>query len=250
LCTRRLDRRAPHPLKPLERIAAMHRRNDLARVGERHAKLASKRVRRQGLKGKHGGVPYHAACYVAAVFGLSFGEFVVLVLVAVVVLGPKEMPRYLRKAGLFAGRLRRMAYDMRQKSGIDEVLRTEGIDRDIAEIRRLARGEIGGVVAAVRSATNGARLDDVSHSPYAAAANAAQGALSPPSSPVPLLIAPRPIVVDREREYPRDGADAYGALPEDSRVYDGALPPSALADDPLYARGDDPARGGSEESTS
>src|SRR5580700_1242727 len=106
------------------------------------------------------------------VFGLSFGELCVLLIVAMVVLGPKELPRYLRKAGQFAGRLRQMAYEMRAKSGIDEVLRTEGIDRDIAEIRRLARGEIGGVVAAVRSATNGARFDDVAHSPYQGASPA------------------------------------------------------------------------------
>ena len=189
-------------------------------------------------------------------FGLGFGEFVVLVLVAVVVLGPKEMPRYLRKAGQFAGQLRRMAYEMRTKSGIDEVLRTEGIDRDIAEIRRLARGEIGGVVSAVRSVTNGARFDDLGHSPYPPqpppfAAVAPLG----PTAAVPLLLAARPLVVDAEREYPREGADSYGALPEDSTVYPGALAPSPLADDPLYARGDgapggDTAREGASESTS
>jgi sec-independent protein translocase protein TatB len=188
------------------------------------------------------------------VFGLGFGEFVVLVLVAVVVLGPKEMPRYLRKAGQFAGQLRRMAYEMRAKSGIDEVLRTEGIDRDIAEIRRLARGEIGGVVSAVRSATNGARFDDLGHSPYSPQPPPA--AVAPPApAAVPLLLAARPLVVDGEREYPREGADSYGALPEDSTVYSGALPPSPLADDPLYARGDgapggDTTREGASESTS
>jgi hypothetical protein len=47
--------------------------------------------------------------------------------------------------------------------------------------------------------------------------------------------------IDREREYPRDGADAYGALPETAQVYEGALATSPLADDPLYARGEDPA---------
>src|SRR5580704_8922469 len=100
---------------------------------------------------------YHAACYVATVFGLSFGELMVLLIVAVVVLGPKDLPRYLRKAGEFAGRLRRLAFEMREKSGIDEVLRTEGIDRDIAEIRRLARGEISQVTAAMRSTTDALR---------------------------------------------------------------------------------------------
>ncbi len=169
-------------------------------------------------------------------FGLSFGELVMLLLVAVVVLGPKEMPRYLRKAGLFAGKLRQMAYDMRAKSGIDEVLRSEGLDRDIAEIRRLAtfaRGELNGVVSAVRSATNGVRLDSPASS-------------YPPQPPTPALgpaapVAAEPLTlsVDREREYPSGGPDTYGALPETARVYDGNLPASPLGNDPLYTRGED-----------
>jgi sec-independent protein translocase protein TatB len=165
------------------------------------------------------------------VFGLSFGELVMLLLVAVVVLGPKEMPRYLRKAGQFAGRLRQIAFDMRTKSGIDEVLRSEGIDQDIAEIRRLAnfaRGELNGVVSAVRSATNGVRLSDVPSSPYAPAA---PGASSPsPVAPLAPIAAETPMLaVDRGREYPA----------ETSSVYEGDLPTSPLATDPLYTRGDD-----------
>jgi sec-independent protein translocase protein TatB len=159
------------------------------------------------------------------VFGLSFGELVMLLLVAVVVLGPKEMPRYLRKAGQFAGRLRQIAFDMRTKSGIDEVLRSEGLDQDIAEIRRLA-------------ATNGVRLSDVPSSPYAPAA---PGASSPsPVAPLAPIAAETPMLaVDRGREYPAEGPDTYGALPETSSVYEGDLPTSPLATDPLYTRGDD-----------
>jgi sec-independent protein translocase protein TatB len=154
------------------------------------------------------------------VFGLGFGELLVVLLVAVVVLGPKDLPRYLRKAGEMAGRLRRLAFDMREKSGIDEVLRAEGIDRDIAEIRRLARGEIGGVVSAVRSTADAIRPVD-----GAAPASAA------PAPPPPLFTS--------GREYPPEGPDAYGALPETATVYDGGLPSSPLANDPLYARGED-----------
>jgi Sec-independent protein translocase protein TatA len=40
------------------------------------------------------------------VFGLSFGEFIVLLLVAIVVLGPKELGRHASKAGRFMGRAR------------------------------------------------------------------------------------------------------------------------------------------------
>jgi sec-independent protein translocase protein TatB len=177
------------------------------------------------------------------VFGLSFGELCVLLIVAVVVLGPKELPGYLRKAGQLAGKLRRMAYDMREKSGIDEILRTEGIDRDIAEIRKLARGEIAGVVASVRSTTDALRpqlpgaggaspnLGDVGASAYART--------QVPGSPLAGgAAAAAGLVVDREREYPREGADSYGALPDTAVVYDGNLPASPLADDALYTRGE------------
>jgi len=184
------------------------------------------------------------------VFGLSFGELMVLLIVAVVVLGPKELPRYLRKAGEFAGRMRRLAFEMREKSGIDEVLRTEGIDKDIAEIRRLARGELGQVAAAMRSTTDALRPhvqrpgapatpdaagtagpEAASHPDQAAARDA------PPLAPVPRG-SPAAIVVDREREYPREGADSYGALPDTALVYDGSLPASPLAGDALYSRGE------------
>jgi sec-independent protein translocase protein TatB len=195
------------------------------------------------------------------VFGLSFGELCVLLLVSMVVLGPKELPRYLRKAGQLAGRLRRMAYEMREKSGIDEVLRTEGIDRDIAEIRSLARGEIAGVAAAVRSTADAARAGlspaaiarNLAGPPAAGAAGAtATPALAPaPGAPgmpqaVPFAPAPPPTVpglFTTQREYPADGADSYGALPDTAEVYDGSFPASALAEDALYARGEDPGAG-------
>jgi sec-independent protein translocase protein TatB len=186
------------------------------------------------------------------VFGLSFGELVMLLLVAVVVLGPKELPRYLRKAGQLAGQLRRMAYDMRAKSGIDEVLRSEGIGADIAEIRRLAsfaRGELGSIVSELKNTANGVTIRDVPASPYAptqapspvaatgvAAAGAAAGAMArgpTPTAPLPArapaaipVMASAVVSIDRAREYPTEGADAYGVLPEGSKVYEGQLPPA------------------------
>jgi sec-independent protein translocase protein TatB len=154
------------------------------------------------------------------VFGLSFGELVVLLLVAVVVLGPKELPRYLRKAGQLTGQLRRFAYDMRAKSGIDEVLRSEGIGADIAEIRRLAtfaRGELGGIVSDLRLTGNGIGLRDVPASPYAQASSGAPG-VAPVRGPASMpVVAAASVEIDRAREYPTAGADAYGALPEGAK---------------------------------
>jgi sec-independent protein translocase protein TatB len=184
---------------------------------------------------------YHAACYLAPVFGLSFGELCVLLIVSVVVLGPKDLPIYLRKAGQWAGKLRRMAFEMREKSGIDEVLRVEGIDRDIAEIRRLARGEIGGVVSAVRSTTDALRPSGPNASPGAASRSSpvsTPGADVTASPYAPTQAPQSTLVVEREREYPREGADSYSALPDTAIVYDGTLPASPLAEDALYARGE------------
>jgi len=56
-------------------------------------------------------------------FGMGLGELVVVALVALVVIGPKDLPVYLRRAGQFARKLRVMAGDLREQSGIDEVLR-------------------------------------------------------------------------------------------------------------------------------
>jgi sec-independent protein translocase protein TatB len=197
------------------------------------------------------------------VFGLGFGELLVVLIVAVVVLGPKELPRYMRKAGQLAAQLRRIAFDMRERSGIDEILRTEGLDRDIAELRRLARGEINGVMTAVRSTVDAVRPE--------LAATVAAASIQPPPPPVAgapevLPAPPRPPTESAlatlqtpagavaqpqptvplfltDHEYPPEGPDAYGSLPETSKVYGGDLPESDLAKDPVYARGEEQAAG-------
>ena len=152
------------------------------------------------------------------VFGFGLGEIVVIVLVALVVMGPKDLPKVLRKLGQWSGKLRRMAADLRAQSGIDDVLRSEGLAEDIAEIRKLARGEIADIK---RSATV-----DLAGAATATATAAGTGERFDE------------FYVVRDREYPRDGADAYGALPDNAIVYAEALPRAPLARDPLYMTGD------------
>jgi sec-independent protein translocase protein TatB len=76
------------------------------------------------------------------VFGLSFGEFVVLIVVALVVVGPRNLPSLLRNAGQLIGKLRRMAVDLRADSGIDDILREEGLREEYEKFRRLASGAV------------------------------------------------------------------------------------------------------------
>ena len=153
----------------------------------------------------------------ASVFGFSLSELIVVIVVALVVIGPKDLPKMLRKLGQYAGKLRRMASDLRAQSGIDEALRTEGLADDIAEIRKLARGELDAVQRSVDMTGVTARPADTT--------SASSGYRDD-------------FYVVRDREYPRDGADAYGALPDNAIVYAEGLPKSKLARDPLYMLGD------------
>lgn len=155
-------------------------------------------------------------------------ELIVLVVVALVVIGPKDLPKVLKKLGYWAGRLRRMAGDLRAQSGIDDVLHNEGLHESIVEIRKLARGEIESVKRSVD--ISGAADADV---PRLAAAGAGVAAVAGGA-----LSGLEDLRIDRDREYPRDGADGYSCLPDTAIVYDGTIPYSALDRDAFYVLGD------------
>lgn len=54
-------------------------------------------------------------------FDIGASELLVIVIVAILVIGPKEMPRALRTAGRWIGKMRRMSAHFR--SGIDTMIR-------------------------------------------------------------------------------------------------------------------------------
>ena len=122
-------------------------------------------------------------------FGVSFTEFLVLGTVALLVLGPEKLPGMLRTLGQWLAKLRKLTSEVRYQSGIDDVLRSEGLDGGLSELRSLMRGGIGGsmlshaATATTQQHTSRANLDH--------------------------------FMPDKSREYPVEGVDAYGALPED-----------------------------------
>ncbi len=117
-----------------------------------------------------------------AVFGLSFGELVVIAIVAIVVVGPKNLPTLMRSVAQGLARLRRMATDIRAESGIDEALELDGLRAEIQRLRSLASVDTL-LDAAPPKENTGAR---------------------------PLTAKP-----SLEQEYPRLGIDSYGAISED-----------------------------------
>jgi sec-independent protein translocase protein TatB len=134
------------------------------------------------------------------VFGVSFPEFLVLGTVALLVLGPDKLPGMLRTLGKWIAKLRKLTTEVRYQSGIDEVLRSEGLDGGLGELRSLMRGGLSGSVLA--------------HSPAQHLAQQQQNRAVPDH-----------FIPDKSREYPVEGADAYGALPED--LVPSSEPPAA-----------------------
>lgn len=118
-------------------------------------------------------------------FGVSFGEIVLVAVVALVVVGPRRLPQILGTMGQWVGRLRRMVTEMRRQTGIDEILRAEGLQGGISELRSMMRGEMP---AGHRQAV---------------APNAVVDAYGDA------------VQFDRYRECPVEGTDSYGAIPED-----------------------------------
>lgn len=165
-------------------------------------------------------------------FGMGFGELAVVVIVGLVIFGPKELPKVLRKLGQWAGKLRRMAADLRQQSGIDDALHAEGLAEPIREIQKLTRGELDGVVRAAKSPLTAAiarTAQPISHEPAVSDSMPNGGYLEPELVPI-----------FRDREVPVIGCDACGALPESILDYRETLPASPFATDDLWTKGEEP----------
>jgi sec-independent protein translocase protein TatB len=137
------------------------------------------------------------------VFGISFSELVVIAVIALLVVGPQKLPTMLRSLGQWIARLRRLTTEVRAQTGIDEVLREEGID-GVHELRALLRGEITASRARARD-------------PYEDT-----------------------IEIDEGQEYPAEGPDAAGALPDDLLQDDDSLEPPASGDEERTASPDAP----------
>jgi sec-independent protein translocase protein TatB len=120
------------------------------------------------------------------VFGVSFGELTLVAVVTLIVVGPKKLPVMLRTLGEWTAKARRMITEVRSQTGIDDILRQEGIKGGLGELRGLIRGELAWLKEQRQTAPQ--RQED----PYNEASQ-----------------------IDAAREYPPEGPDAAGALPED-----------------------------------
>lgn len=139
-------------------------------------------------------------------FGLGFGEILVLLIVGVVIVGPKRLPSMMRTAGQWIAKMRRMSTDLRAQSGIDDLIRQEGLQAHLNELRSLSRVNVLETFVAPAIVTT-------------APDRPSPSAVLEAGSPAPTLPPLTPDEPLREREYPVIGCDAYDALPDDMIPY-------------------------------
>ncbi|MEJ7732601.1 MAG: Sec-independent protein translocase protein TatB [Polyangiaceae bacterium] len=145
-------------------------------------------------------------------FGLGFGEMVLILIVGIVVVGPRQLPTLMRTAGKWVAKLRRMSTDLRSQSGIDDLIRQEGLEKEIQELRALSRVNV--IDTLVSTAT---------------------GATAARPRPAPRPQEPRPAPLPgtepfRDREYPLLGCDHYEALADDVMPYPPEDEPEAASE--------------------
>jgi len=141
---------------------------------------------------------------------MSLGEIMVLLIVGIVVVGPKNLPSMMRTAGQWVTKLRRMSTDLRSQSGIDDLIRHEGLEKEIAELRSLARMNVVDtlITPALGAVPAAGSWDRPPHKAGAGVAPELTRALEF-----------HPVAPLREREYPLAGCDAHGALADDAATY-------------------------------
>jgi Tat protein translocase TatB subunit len=89
-------------------------------------------------------------------FGLSFSHIVVIVLLAVIVIGPKDLPLVLRRLGQFMNKMRGMARDF--QSHVDVAMKDAGMDGIQQDLQSLKSGvsaamnPVGTAISGVASA--------------------------------------------------------------------------------------------------
>ena len=122
-------------------------------------------------------------------FGISFTELLVILVVGLIVLGPQKLPGLFRTLCQWIAQLRRLTTEVRAQSGIDEILKAEGLNGGLTELRGLMRSDLRRSTVALGDA-----IEVV------------------PPGPNPYL---NSFEYDVARERPVEGPDSYDAIAED-----------------------------------
>ena len=122
-------------------------------------------------------------------FDVGAGELLVILIVAVVVIGPKDLPLAMRTAGRWIGKMRRMSAHFR--SGIDAMVREAELE-EMEKKWKAQNEEIMRRSAALTTQAHEAEAKPVSDAPVMTgpAAAAAAAAAAPAAVPTPTITPP------------------------------------------------------------
>ena len=157
-------------------------------------------------------------------FDIGWSEILVIAVVALIAIGPKELPGVLRMMGQWMGKARKMAAEFQGQ--FQEAMREAemaDLKKSFDEVREAASGFSKGslITSLTRDVTDALRIDDVDKP----AETPAMPALEPPTTPTtPEAPAPEtlveattheasePVAVTREEVQPQDNASAADEL--------------------------------------
>ena len=115
--------------------------------------------------------------------GIGATELLLIGIIALIVVGPKDLPLLMRRVGQFMGKARRMAADFR--ASFDEMARQSELDELRKEVEALRTGSLARPLGAETEATFRQISDDLNKP----VVPTSYGASDPPAQPAPPAIA-------------------------------------------------------------
>jgi sec-independent protein translocase protein TatB len=112
-------------------------------------------------------------------FGIGFGEMMIIAVVLLIAVGPKQLPALMKTVGKGIRDMRRAADDLRRSTGIDELLADEDLRNPLRDIDKPAVYQLNARDREMEMPREGV---DVAHARVTAEAEArvaADGARSP-----------------------------------------------------------------------
>ena len=116
--------------------------------------------------------------------GIGATELLLIGIIALIVVGPKDLPLLMRRVGQFMGKARRMAADFR--ASFDEMARQSELDELRKEVEALRTGNLARPLGAETEATFRQISDDLNKP----VVPTSYGASDPPAQPAPAAISP------------------------------------------------------------
>jgi len=157
-------------------------------------------------------------------FDIGWSEILVIAVVALIAIGPKELPGVLRMMGQWIGKARKMAAEFQGQ--FQEAMREAemaDLKKSFDEVREAASGFSKGslITSLTRDVTDALRIDDVDKPAETSATPALEPPTTPttPEAPAPETLveattheASEPVAVTREEVQPQDNAPAADEL--------------------------------------